>query len=35
VGFEEHDRRFAVVIGGSLVTLQDRHATRNGSAPRQ
>jgi hypothetical protein len=35
VGLEERDRRFAVVIGGSNVTLEDRHATTNGSAPRQ
>ncbi len=35
VRLEERDRRFAVVIGGSLVTLQDRHATTNGSASRQ
>jgi hypothetical protein len=35
VGLEERDRRFAVVIGGSQVTLEDRHASTNGSAWRR
>ena len=35
VRLELRDRQLAVFVGGAQVALQDRHATRNGSAPRR